>query len=741
MLRYLAILFILIIPCWSWGATYYVSPAGDGSDGSTWAKAYTTIAAALSAHHSAGDVFEIDGGTPTSRITYNETLNANYGVALTFKGSEESGRDGRPIILTTTNGHCITMSGASTIQYVQLVNRYNSNARYSWNVVSGGASAVDVIFGEENPDRTTVPNRQLINVADGVTATATRCILQGAGTYRTVTSNAGSTLNLFDCIYRDNWGVGYIKGTLNSRNSVYAGNAKTTPVFDTTAATSVMSFTNDIFSGNNLNNKNYDIVNNTGGGTITYNHCDLLPHPINAASYSYDGVQTDCISETPKFKIKRRDSYFAVVLDDYVAGMSEFTSLVSIAESKGVHIGYAIHNIASISAGDWETIRGWVADGHEIVNHTMTHPNLTVTTGITITGPADSTYELTVSNSDDDPNNWTGTLLLKVSGSTVRTIDVSMSGDYSTPALVAADINGFGTGWSATVTTNTSGKSPMTAMTAATASAVGGVALDWDQSRYIYYEVGYAKSLIESNIGGGYVCKTLAYPYGGTDATIKGLVNNATTYPTGINKHLGARMIGFGSYTTTDDMVSGTGSLAGLQIFEIYGPHFVNIGGQSPTDATIVTNFGAFAEWLNTIGGVAISYSHRQATDGANYYSPTTIGKVLDELIAAGVTVTTPATILDRIRSSELWADSDSDGSRWTRTYTTDASNYHLRSSSPCKATGTYITGFHDTYTDFAGKAWKNPPSIGVYEYYPFGLSIFNGGSGGFGFHNFGFGF
>lgn len=62
--------------------------------------------------------------------------------------------------------------------------------------------------------------------------------------------------------------------------------------------------------------------------------------------------------------------------------------------------------------------------------------------------------------------------------------------------------------------------------------------------------------------------------------------------------------------------------------------------------------------------------------------------------------------------------------------------DYRLRSSSPCKAAGTYITGFHDTYKDFAGKAWKSPnPSIGAYQYFP------SGQGGGFGFHNFGFHF
>ena len=56
-----AILTLLLLPCLSWGATYYVSTAGDNTDGTTWAKAWTTIDSS-NANVGAGDTCYFGSG-------------------------------------------------------------------------------------------------------------------------------------------------------------------------------------------------------------------------------------------------------------------------------------------------------------------------------------------------------------------------------------------------------------------------------------------------------------------------------------------------------------------------------------------------------------------------------------------------------------------------------------------------------------------------------------------------------
>lgn len=92
------------------------------------------------------------------------------------------------------------------------------------------------------------------------------------------------------------------------------------------------------------------------------------------------------------------------------------------------------------------------------------------------------------------------------------------------------------------------------------------------------------------------------------------------------------------------------------------------------------------------------------------------------------ITVTSIKEAVRQIKESGDWSTSDQ--TTYTRTWI-DSFDYKIRtgSSSLIKA-GTPISGLT---TDFAGKAWKNPPSIGAYEYY-------RKGGGGWGQYNFGFG-
>lgn len=732
-MRILILLIALLVPVSGWGATYYVSPTGDGSDGTTWAKAYKTISAGVAARNAAGTVFEIDGGA--SGITYSESVNAEYGRPLKFVASNAVGRNGVVTVLGTSSNHTFRVDGGTVVENLTIINMFGSSSRYA--VGAKDATFNRCIIGPENPDRVTNPDIRNITIisAGEYVATFNQCVIRGSGSTRNMTINSLNTVNVNTSIVTDNWGPIFNLGTLNTDNVTFVGNGRSNRVIDQQTGSTYTS-KNDIFAGNNLNNSNHDIVNNVG--TISFNSSVLLPHPVQPATYSFGGTKINTVGDTPKFKSSRRGAYASIVVDDGNSTVDYFMQVASATAANGGRAAIALSGPHLVTPENWTKLRSAVASGHEVVNHTLTHPNLSITTGITVVGPANSTVDLTINNSNSDPTLWTGSIDCKVSGVSVGAVDISASGSYSTPTSAAARINailGSG-GWTATATASGGVNSLITALTAGVGVAAtgAGAVFSWDYPKYLYYEVGWAKKIIEEKMGetgSQYECRMFAYPGGGYNSTVKSLLYNASTYPSGISQHIGARSLETTkSWTLSSDYTSGTGALSGLQVWEIYALHPANLTGNSPTDALIVERWSAWAEWLQFIGGVGMTYLHIAAVDGATYYPPETVGKIVAAIVKAGVSVQTPTSIVSHIRGSGLWVDADGNGTRWVRNYTTDQADYRLRPGSHCIKAGTPISGLT---TDFAGKLWKNPPSIGAYEYYR------KGGSG-WGQYNFGFG-
>jgi hypothetical protein len=719
-MKQLILTLCMVLVCGSaWGAMYKISPTGDGSDGSTWAKAYQTIQAAVTAHHVAGDIYDIDGGA--SGITYNESVNAEWGVPLAFRRSAESGHTGTVIINGTSAAITLRVDGGTTVDDLTLINLFGASSRYA--IGAKTATFNRCVIGPDPPDRVTTPDiRNVLMLAAGAyTATFNRCTIRGCGTTRNMVINATNVVNINTSIITDNWGPIFNSGILTTNNNTIIGNGVSARVIDQQTGSTYTS-NNDIFAGNNLNNSNFDVVNNVG--TIAINNSVLLPHPIQPATYNFGGTKNNIVSATPKIKTGRRGGYASIVVDDSDSTVDYFLQVASQAESNGVRAAIALSIPSAVSEPNWALLRAAAASGHEILNHTMTHPNLSITTGITIVGPANSTVDLSVTNSNADPALWTGTIDCKVSGVSVGTVDIASNGSYPTPTLAAARINTLlgGAGWTATATASGGVNSLMAALTGASGVTAtgGGAVFSWDYPKYIYYEVGWAKKIIEQKMGEGgtaYECKMFAYSGGAYTATVKGLMYNASTYPAGINQHIGARSLGTTkSWTLSSDYTSGTGTLAGLQIWEIYALHPANLSGNSPTDALITARWSAWAEWLKFIGGVGMTYMHISSTDGATYYPPETVGKIIRVLVDAGVNVQTPTQIVTNVRDSGLWSDADANGTRWTRVYT-DQSDYRLKSSSPAKNAGIDV----GLTTDYLGNPIRGLPDIGAYEYKPVG--------------------
>jgi hypothetical protein len=128
-------------------ATYYVSPQGDGSDGSSWAKAWKSPAEVDWSVVQPADTVLLDGGTTS--ITYRT------GITLTHSGAE-----GRPITLRVAdepghNGQVVLFGGRSTplpycdqTDYVpQDAQRIGLEIDASWIVIDGGKWSGIIIYG------------------------------------------------------------------------------------------------------------------------------------------------------------------------------------------------------------------------------------------------------------------------------------------------------------------------------------------------------------------------------------------------------------------------------------------------------------------------------------------------------------------------------------------------------------------------------------------------------------------
>lgn len=193
-----------------------------------------------------------------------------------------------------------------------------------------------------------------------------------------------------------------------------------------------------------------------------------------------------------------------------------------------------------------------------------------------------------------------------------------------------------------------------------------------------------SKSIIETKIGSGYSCTSVAYPGGAYDADVVTAAISA-------------------GYTLGRTTAVNTFTLSSQEIYEMRGLSAPAAFGT--TAATIARNAYSFFEYLNHVGGVAFLYSHDDFT-GEQW------GYVVEALSKSNCTSATPKEIDAYIRTGET-ADG---GLTWTRTLTAQKT-YLLQSSSPAINAGTVVSGVHPG-TDFAG----NPnlrgaaPDIGAYE-------------------------
>ena len=125
------------------------------------------------------------------------------------------------------------------------------------------------------------------------------------------------------------------------------------------------------------------VVNySSGGGTLTVNNAVTLPNVRDADNVHLlsvilgDGIYGNIEgSVLPLFKRTRYPVYVSFCIDDYQS-LSFFEDFADLCDEFGFSATYAL-NTASVSAGDWATLQGLVARGHDIASHTVNHSDLT----------------------------------------------------------------------------------------------------------------------------------------------------------------------------------------------------------------------------------------------------------------------------------------------------------------------------------------------------------------------------
>lgn len=706
---FLTILLTLLLAGQGWAVTCYVSPDPDNPGkemykAGSWPTAgshdanNTTIAAAVSAHNSSGDVTEIDGGSLGN--TYTESVSTG-GASTTIQGSTQAGHNGS-VIIAPTSGEPLSITKNSCTINNLILNSAGTTGNYNLDLTAGSTN-------------TTINDVSMINGKrpfgmNGGSCTMNRVYMAN----HTDTSYGGGylasgTLIANNPIWDNNAAQFYPQGgTYTFNNPLFMG-FKIGAIYQSGASTAG-TLNNPREAACSMNNNINNIFTATGGGTLNIITGDILPHPFLPESYFLAGVtESSNVYVSPMSKSPRRLGYISINIDDS-GNFALWKSVADYANNKGVYICFACQGPRSAPTNTYFTdMATYVARGNDIACHTEDHPgDVTVLTALSITGRSGSTPTVDTPMTQTDPNsaNWTGSVVLKEGGVTVKTIPCTIA---TTQAILIAAIQAQ-TGWSAILNVNGVSSIPAVCLASTTGVSVASATnFNYDQSSYWHYEIAEAKKAFETGIGNGYICDTFVCPGNKTSATLQTWLATAANFTSvGTTPFLIARGDDstYGSYTLSDDFQDAyTGSL-GLKIFEVKE---IDVSLQMKPNTS--RDIAAMCEGLQWVGGYIMLMGH-----DATSYTLSQWQTMIDTLLTyPKISILTPSAAANTIRTSGLWTDVDGNGMRWTRTFA-NAQDYHLTAASPAAVrTGGTNVGLT---TDFDKNTvpWMGGYSMGPYR-------------------------
>ena len=583
----------------------------------------------------------------------------------------------------------LTIQGASSGKY-NLTGNDRTGTVLSDSILQNGSRAFVLLWGTPTM---TMTNVKIIGHTDS--------------SYSGGLVNAG-TLTANYCIWENNQEPFRIDGSAiaaNINNPVFIGHYNGAVRISSTAA--VVDITNAINSvGVTNKNSSYPFINQSG--TLNLSNSIILPNGLLPESYFLLGVTESSNNYvSPLFISPRRFGWVSLFVDDLV-DWEYFKTLADYAATKGVGAVFAINSTDIVSAETFAEFSTYIANGHEIANHTRNHPRLTNMNAITITGRSGSTPTISVSinQTDNSSDNWSGTVTLMEDGATVETINVTSATTLTSLATSIA----LQTGWSASV--HASAKGYCMAITLDDIASQS-VALAWtaqfEQNKFWYYEIAESKAELETGIGGGYIVKTFVCPFNATNATLQSwLADDANFTNAGTTAFTIARgsQSGGSSYTLSDDETDAYNTDAnGFRIMKL-----ITVDADSQLKTNQDRDLAAFTSLLTWIGGYASVIAHNTGE-----YTQEQWQTLIDTIVVTpAMSIVLPRNAANTIRTGGLWTDADGDGLRWIRTFT-NQENYQLQYLSPAIDSGTDVS----LTTDYAGNNIYGTPDIGAYEYQP----------------------
>jgi hypothetical protein len=697
----LAALFFLLLPFVAPAAatTYYVDAAAPGGDGSSWAQAFATIAAGLTAASQSGDVVEVSGGI------YAENL-ATLRDGVTVAGSTASGHNGSVVISGSDGQTTLTVNHASTWRRLTISNPANTDQTLAVVKINAGAPVFDqCVIG---------PGQQLLSIGPGG-ASFSRCTIQGArrgiNYGQVVTITAGTDPVTFDyCLFAD-MQFGYIRPHTASRldfnNCLLAGFSGYVLYSSADAA---------IPGGTNLKNcllfsngysATYLIWSETPAAAVNLTNCLTQPRsPVDIANarFSANVTETNPLAPgSPQLTHGRRKALFNLGIDD-AAHIDMWTQVAALCNARGIPSTLALDAADVVSDQDWATLQMQVDAGNEVAAHTAHHVVLTEKNLLTITyGGAANNATVTVASTGTAAQTLTlklGTVVAAAFDLTAASYDtmgklrdaVAAVPDFSASLVTVA-------GTSYTTTNVLSRDLDATSQNLPSGTAV---TLARNDAQFFADEIAAPKATIEAHLhargsANPYVCDSFVYPFLDADAQVLAAVGDA-----GFTAARGGYYGSFAMGGYWNGPVPG-----GYDVLEMWAVEPGQILGRNLDATTLAQRVSALLEWAKFTGVAIALYSH-----GATEYDLSEWQALID-LLAADPEVSFGT--LQDLRDYVAGNAQSQTGSVYVRTVWPDVADYAPQTGSPLLGAG---SPYGRVMRDFAGHVLSagTIPSVGLYQ-------------------------
>ncbi len=582
---------------------FYVSTAGDNTNGLSWDTAKNTIAGGLSLITAENQTILVAKGT-YPEYTLMQWDTARHGTIL--KGSKRQGSGS--VVLLEGQPRALRIDRDNVV--IDNFSLY-ADANHALQIIQQNTILNNVTFKRGSW-------RVYIQDTDSTsTTTFNNCIFRNDGESTSIqmtSSHAGNIIfnNCYFMSLPQNYARGTGTYTFNNCYIVLTNNI----FFTVSGETSDSIFNNCYFFG--AKGIAFDYLRNTigAGASITLNTCFYQRVPNFAGDYDVDSTATinNSYSDILGLASRRRPIYVSLGIDDtqYFDG---FEALVIEADARGVPASWHI-SPAEMTSQNWIDANAAVVNGHEIYSHGNVYTDymgdlLAFTVEFTGVGAA------TIEVSSD-------TLTLREGGSPVKAIDLTTD----TVTETMADINST-TDWSAAMVSATRhADNPGTQLADISATdATSEITLSLDSTYYSWVAV-QSKANIEANMP-GYTLDTFIYPQHGKSEDATTALQNAG-------------FIGAGGVLGAAHWLFDTSN------FDLYKISRVNVSQLDLTStATLNRDISAIIETAGYYGGAIQFYSHGLSeTTGAEW------GRVIDALHSFGITITTYRDAIQYIRNT-----------------------------------------------------------------------------------------